>query len=266
MLVFSEQGFGDTIQFARYLPLLSTRRCRITFLTYPELVSLLRPVTGGIEVITTLPRERNFDFQCGLMSLPHRFGTDLSSIPNSVPYLKAEADVTARWNRRLDAYGFRIGIAWQCNPLVDFGRSIPLREFLPLTRSAVRLISLQKDHGREQLASVPSPLTIEDLGAEFADFADTAAAIVNLDLVITTDTSIAHLSGALGQLTWVVLKHVPAWRWMLDRDDSPWYPTMRIFRQPSHGDWQSAFAQIKVALEQRLVGRGDIRWEEGTPP
>ena len=263
LLVFSEQGLGDVIQFARYLPLLQRQRCRLTFQTYPTLVRLLRPLTTAIEVVTVLDRKQEFDVQVALMSLPYRFGTGLSSIPNAVPYLRAEAEFVARYRQRIGVHGFKVGIAWQGNPhaKVDRGRSIPLREFLPLARlPGVRLISLQRQHGLEQLAQLPADANIETRGDDFApapdEFIDTAAAIANLDLVITSDTSVAHLSAALGCPTWVVLAYAADWRWMLDRDDSPWYPSMRLFRQPHPGDWGSTFSNVVsalVALRNRML-------------
>src|SRR5262249_29914996 len=158
-----------------------------------------------------------FDFQCALMSLPHRFGTELSSIPKTMPYLEPEPDLKELWRRRIGTNGFKIGIAWQGNPSprVDRGRSLPLSEFFPLARPGVRLISLQKTHGLKQIVDTPKHITIENVGTEFEDLADTAAAISNLDLVVTSDTSIAHLAGALGRPTWTVLKYMADWRWML---------------------------------------------------
>ena len=210
LLVFSEQGLGDIIQFARYLPLLPRNSCRITFLTGSKMIRLLRPLTSGIEVVSTVGSEQKFDFQCPLMSLPHRFGTDLASIPNSVPYLRAEDDLIARWRERIGVHGFKIGIAWQGNPQlsIDRGRSIPLKEYLALARlPGVRLISLQKHHGLDQLGKLPDGVTIEALGRDFDTgpdaFVDTAAVIENLDLIITSDTSIPHLAGAFGRPTWI---------------------------------------------------------------
>jgi tetratricopeptide (TPR) repeat protein len=262
LLVFSEQGLGDIIQFARYLPLLARNRGQITFLTAAKLTRLLRPLTSGIEVISTLRTERKFDFQCALMSLPHRFGTDLASIPNSVPYLRAEDAVIARWRERIGAHGFKIGIAWQGNPQVpiDRGRSIPLTQYFALARlPGVRLISLQKQHGLDQLGELPDDVTIETLGGDFDNgpdaFVDTAAVMENLDLIITSDTSIAHLAGALGRSTWVALMYVPDWRWLLDREDSPWYPTMRLFRQPERDNWQPVFANMERELRSLLNER-----------
>ena len=255
LLVFSEQGLGDTIQFARYLPLLARNRCQITFLTNSKLARLLRPLTSGIKVISTLGTERKFDFQCALLSLPHRLGTDLASIPNSVPYLRAEEALIARWRERIGERGFKIGIAWQGNPQgkVDQGRSIPLAEYFALARvPGIRLISLQKQHGLDQVGELPGDVTIETLGEDFDKgpdaFIDTAAVMENLDLIITSDTSIAHLAGALGRSTWVALKYVPDWRWLLDREDSPWYPTMRLFRQSARDNWQPVFAKMEREL------------------
>jgi tetratricopeptide (TPR) repeat protein len=261
LLVFSEQGMGDTIQFARYLPLLARNRCRLTFLTPAKLTRLLQPLTSGIEVVSTLGKERKFDFQCASMSLPHRLGTDLASIPNSVPYLRAEDALIARWGERIGEHGFKVGIAWRGNPQgrIDQGRSIPLTEYVALARlPGVRLISLQKDHGLDQLGELPDDVTIETLGENFDDgsdaFIDTAAAMSSLDLVISCDSSIAHLAGALGRPTWIALKHVPHWVWMLDRQDSPWYPTVRLFRQSERDNWQPVFANMERELRSLLKG------------
>jgi tetratricopeptide (TPR) repeat protein len=245
LLIFAEQGLGDVIQFARYLPLLD--RCQLTFLTSERLIRLLRPLTNGIEIISALGREQKFDFQCPLLSLPHRFGTELSSIPNATPYLRAEDDLIASWKNRIGSHGFKVGIAWQGNPLsrVDQGRSIPLSEYFGLARlSGVRLISLQKEDGLHQLAGLPKDVRIEMLRD-----VDTAAVISTLDLVITADTAIAHLAGALGRPTWVALKYVPHWPWMLDREDSPWYPMARLFRQSKPDDWASVFSIIRKELQ-----------------
>jgi Tetratricopeptide repeat len=260
ILVFSEQGLGDVIQFVRYLPLLLEREANVTFLTSEKLIRLLRPLTAKIAVISAVKQNAIYDFQCALMSLPHQFNTNLSSIPNNVPYLAAGEELVARWKVRIGEHGFKIGIAWQGNPKApaDRGRSIPLAEFIPLSRvPGVRLISLQKHHGLDQLNRLQSDWNIETLGDDFDNgpdaFVDTAAVMEVLDLIITSDTSIAHVAGALGRPTWLALKHVPDWRWMLDREDSPWYPTMRLFRQSAREDWTSAFALIE--RETSIVSR-----------
>ena len=196
------------------------------------------------------------------MSLPHRLGTDLASIPNSVPYLRAEDALIARWRERIGEHGFKIGIAWQGNPqaAIDQGRSIPLTEYFALARlPGARLISLQKQDGLDQLTHLSADTKIETLGDDFDSgpdaFIDTAAVMENLDLIITSDTSIAHLAGALGRSTWVALKYVPDWRWLLDREDSPWYPTMRLFRQSERDNWQPVFANMERELRSLLNER-----------
>jgi hypothetical protein len=166
----------------------------------------------------------------------------------------------ARWRQRIGTNGFKIGIAWQGNPYatVDEGRSMPLEQFVPLSRvEGIRLISLQKHHGLDQLARLPPDVRIETLGDDFDNgpdaFVDTAAVMANLDLIITSDTSIAHLAGALGRPTWVALKYVPDWRWLLDRSDSPWYPTLRLFRQPEGQNWKAVFTEIERELRKLVT-------------
>jgi hypothetical protein len=184
------------------------------------------------------------------MSLPRAFGTSYENLPPSVPYLFAEEGVVARWRERLGDHGLKIGICWQGNPYFKaVGRSFPLRCFQPLAAiPGVRLISLQKAHGLDQLGNLPSGMEVERLGEEFHRgpdaFIDTAAVMSCLDLIITSDTSVAHLAGALGRPVWVALKHVPDWRWMLDRSDSPWYLTMKLYRQTIRDDWDSVFDQV----------------------
>jgi len=254
IIVYSEQGLGDAIQFARFLPRLVARGARVTFLCHAVLVRLFRPLAGDMEITAFSPADAKFDYQCALMSLPERFGIALDDLPGPVPYLFAEASLVQMWCERIGDNGFKVGIGWQGNPagLIDKGRSIPLAKFRPLSDvPGIRLISLQKTHGLDQLAKAQADMKIEILGAfdEGPDaFIDTAAIMQNLDLVITSDTAIAHLAGALGRPCWVALKHLPDWRFMLGRGDSPWYPSMRLFRQPRRGDWDSVFAAMADAL------------------
>jgi hypothetical protein len=194
------------------------------------------------------------------MSLPSILGTTLDSIPSDVPYLAAEPEAVARWRTRIGDRGFRVGIVWQGNPRrrEDRGRSIRLEHYLPLASvPGVRLISLQKDDGAEQLPA-ESP-NVETLGADFDagpdGFIDTAAAMMSLDLVISSDTAVAHLAGALGVPVWVALRAVPDWRWMTAGADCPWYPTMRLFRQTVRDDWAPVFAAMRDALAARAAGR-----------
>jgi len=182
----------------------------------------------------------------------------LTETSAAVPYLRAEPEKIAFWRARLGSRGFRIGIVWQGNPNrhEDKGRSLSIAHFHALTEvKGVRLISLQKDFGAERVTELPE---VETLGPDFDAgpdaFADSAAVIANLDLVITSDTAMAHLAGALGRPVWVALRHVPDWRWMLDRPDSPWYPGMRLFRQPSRGDWAPVFAAMAAELNAMTLG------------
>jgi ADP-heptose:LPS heptosyltransferase len=172
---------------------------------------------------------------------------------------RAEDGLVNRWKKQIGEDGFKIGIVWRGNPhaRVDQGRSIPLAQYFALARlPGVRLISLQKGHGLEQLAELPKDVSIETLGDDFDNgsdaFVDTAAVMSSLDLIVTADTAVAHLAGALGRPTWVALKYVPHWTWMLEREDSPWYPTVRLFRQPEPNNWASVFSTIEQALRSLL--------------
>jgi hypothetical protein len=225
----------------------------VTFFAPAKLIRLLRPLTPQIFLADSVVGLPHFDFRCAVMSLPYRFGTEVSSIPNEVPYLSAEKDLVAYWKNKIGEVGFKIGIAWQGQPqgALD-SRRFALAEIAPLSRlPGVRLISVQKHDGLDQLASLPADIKVETLG-DFDSgpdgFIDTAAVMENLDLIVTSDTSIAHLAGALARPTWVALKHVPEWRSLLDRDDTPWYPTMRLFRQETDGDWTAVFAKMEQEL------------------
>jgi tetratricopeptide (TPR) repeat protein len=255
IVVYEEQGLGDIIHFARYLPLLAAMGASVTFLVRASLHRLLRPLAAAVHLTDREPHGENFDFQSALLSLPGGCGTTLGTIPAEVSYLGAEEALAAQWRQRLGSDGFKIGICWQGNPSVkaDIGRSPPLRSFWPIAAiPGVRLISLQKTHGLDQLAALPEGMTVETLGDDFDSgpdaFVDSAAVIANLDLVVTGDTSLAHLAGAIGRPVWLALKHVPDWRWMFDRDDSPWYPTVRLFRQTRAGDWDGVFARVAAEL------------------
>src|SRR5262249_34758146 len=207
----------------------------LTLLAPARLKRLLSMLTSGTEIATVITTER-FDFRCALLSLPLRLGIHAGSIPSHVPYIAAEPNRVAAWREVLGHQGFKIGIAWQGTPgvRIDTGRSFPVGALAPLAGiPGVRLISLQKDSGRDQLDDLPEGMTVEDVGGGFdagADaFIDSAAIMASLDLIVTSDTSIAHLAGALGRPVWVALQAVPDWRWMLGRTDSPWYPPMRLF-------------------------------------
>jgi hypothetical protein len=212
-----------------------------------------------VRLIDEIETDATFDAQIAISSLPRAFATRLDSVPTPIPYLRAEPALSEKWAERIGPDGFRIGIVWQGNPNpeADMARSVPLAAFAPLAGLPnVRLISLQKGFGAEQIASLPATMTVETLGEDFDAgpdaFIDTAAAMMSLDLVVSCDTSIAHLAGALGRPTWVALKKDAEWRWLRGRDDSPWYPTMRLFRQSHRGEWRRVFAAM-VADVARLA-------------
>ena len=255
IVVFAEQGLGDIVQFARYLPLLKERGAEVNVLVADRMQALLRAAFPEIAIATKLAERvvRACDFQSAMMSLPIGFETRVESVPATVPYLKPDSARVAHWRARIGTQGFRIGICWQGSPDpdVDAGRSVPLETFAPLAAlPGVRLISLQKHTGTEQIARVP--FAVESLSDDFDSgpdaFVDTMAAMESLDLVILPDTSIAHVAGALARPLWIALKRVPDWRWLLDRPDTPWYPTARLFRQEMAGDWNSVFARMPAAL------------------
>lgn len=263
ILVYAEQGLGDIVQFSRYLPLLQAQGAEVGFLVATKMHAVLHAAFPGVALVDDVAKvcALPYDFCIALMSLPLRFGTRLENVPAAVPYLKADPAKVALWRERIGSRGFRIGIAWQGNPNVsiDAGRSIALAEFAALAQaSGARLISLQKNEGAEQLRDAPMP--VEDLGADFDagrdSFVDTLAVVESLDLVITSDTSIAHVAGALGRPVWVALKHVADWRWLRGRADSPWYPTMRLFRQTTAGDWTAVFASMRAELSQASSAAG----------
>jgi tetratricopeptide (TPR) repeat protein len=260
LLVHAEQGLGDVIQFCRYLPVIAAQGVSVVFEVMPSLKALLRNLPGAIRLVGRGEPVPPVDFYCPLLSLPLAFQTRLDTIPARVPYLAAEPERIAHWAPLLRALpGLRVGVAWQGNLAVEKliwarGRSIPLAALQPLAQlPGVSLVSLQKGPGLEQVHNVPFAERIIDLSADLDTgpdaFLDTAAVMAGLDLVITSDTSIAHLAGALGRPVWVALAASPEWRWGLERSDSPWYPTMRLFRQTTDGDWTVVVAAIMAALQ-----------------
>jgi tetratricopeptide (TPR) repeat protein len=266
LIVFDEQGIGDTIQFCRYLPALAEAGLDITFFCRSHALRLMRSLPKTIRCLDTFGPEEQFDSEIALSSLPFALGTRLSTIPAPVPYLSAEPDLVALWAERLAQMGsmvdFKIGLCWAGNPNVkaDPDRSIPLAAFLPLMAlPGVRVISIQKHHGLDEIAALPKHVRLETLGEDFDGggdaFIDSAAVMQSLDLVVSCDTSVAHLAGALARPTFLLLKEVPDWRWLLDRPDSPWYPTMRLFRQRKRGCWESVVADVVEAVEEMKSAR-----------
>jgi tetratricopeptide (TPR) repeat protein len=267
IIVFDEQGLGDAIQFARYLLLLSEAGAHVAFFCRSGLRRLLKGLAKPIALVDNLTDVERFDYQIALCSLPRALKTTLATIPAAASYLVAERPLVQKWAAQLGSRDFKIGVCWRgsANLKADAGRAPPLDCFASLAHKGARLISLQKfDPSLSQSDSggVPDPEKLrppenlpqaEDLGADFDAgmdrFIDAAAVMQSLDLIITCDTSIAHLAGALGRPVWVVLQHSPDWRWLLHRDDCPWYPSMRLFRQSRRGDWAGVFDSLGQALQ-----------------
>jgi Tfp pilus assembly protein PilF len=254
ILLHAEQGFGDTFQFIRYAPLVKQYGGCVLFECQRGLMNLLQRCQGIDQLVAHGDPLPPFDVQSPLMSLPGALGTTVATIPADVPYIYADPKLCEHWRQKLDPIqDLRIAINWQGRP--GRGpyrlRDIPFEYFANLSKMpGVRLISLQKNHGQMQAERS----AVFDLGNEFDQthgaFSDSAAILMNVDLVITSDTAVAHLAGALGVPTFLALPFAADWRWFLNRADSPWYPTMRLFRQPRPGDWSSVFAQIETALHE----------------
>jgi len=261
LFLHSEQGLGDTIQFCRYGLLAEARGAKVVMSVQDSLRTLLTRLSPTIQIIGETQQAPKFDFHCPLLSLPRAFGTTADTIPAAGRYLSAQEERVLRWQQALGSDGFKVGICWQGRvSRVDMGRSFPLTMLHRIAMlPGVRLISLQKGRGCEQLEALPAGMRVQVLGEGFDAgpdaFLDSAAVLESMDLVITSDTAIAHLAGALGRPTWVVLKRVPDWRWFLDRADSPWYPGHRLFRQQRWGDWQGVFDEIYRELS-RLAPAG----------
>jgi tetratricopeptide (TPR) repeat protein len=251
ILLFTEQGFGDSIQFIRYLPMIRQMGAKVFAACYPQLEQLFR---GQFDVDQWLSDQAipSADFYSPLPSLPGIFGTTLQTIPANIPYLFADATLRERWKNRLAAVdGLKVGIVWSGRPEYrnNINRSLALSRLAPLAKVRdIRFFSLQKGIAAQQIQICRAEIELMDWTDELANFADTAALIANLDLIITVDTAVAHLSAAIGKPTWVLLQFVPDWRWLLDRDDSPWYPTMRLFRQIEKGNWENPIRRIADAL------------------
>lgn len=259
ILLHAEQGLGDTLQFIRYAGAVAARGGKVVLEVQPCLRRLLGATFGWAEILGHGDPLPTFDVHCPLATLPGIFGSTPADIPSGTPYLEAER--AALWRERLPKGGLLVGVNWQGNPAakVERGRSVPLRHLAPLAAvPGVHLVSLQKVHGLDQLDDLPVGMVVETLGADFDDgpdaFIDTAAVMANLDLVVTSDTSVAHLAGALGRPVWVLLKHLPEWRWLLAREDSPWYPSARLFRQALPGDWEGVAQRVAAELK-RLASR-----------
>lgn len=258
ILVYAEQGFGDTIQFVRYLPMVKKLGGYVVFECHKELLRLLNNCEGFDEI-----KDRNsyseivFDVQAPLLSLPRIFNTTLNTIPASGPYIKPDLTYSSKWREKFNENNnYKIGIVWAGSPTFrnDRYRSCSLSDFAPLASiKGITFYSLQKGPASLEISNSPDGMKIIDLQNELNDFADTAAIIDNLDLIISVDTAMAHLAGAIGKTVWVLLPVSPDWRWFLNTNDSPWYPSMRLFRQTLLNDWKGVFKQMRNELLDKLV-------------
>jgi hypothetical protein len=255
--VGGEQGFGDSLQFVRYVALLVARAAKVTLRVRRPLVSLLRASLPGVAILTETDEPVPYDCDAALLSLPYLFKTRLETIPAGVPYLRPPAEVATRWRNRLaDLQGLKVGLVWAGNSKNDndINRSVGLGALRPLlTVADVSFISLQYGPRAADLQTLG--VVVEDLSPELSDFSDTAGVILALDLVVTVDTSVAHLAGGLAKPVWVLAPYAGDWRWMYEIEDSPWYPTLRLFRQRRGETWGPAVDRLLRELS--VVARGD---------
>lgn len=259
VLLHAEHGLGDTLQFCRYAPLVAARGARVVLEVPPALKSLCRTLAGVdtlLDYSETLPP---FDLHVPLMSLPLAFGTRLDSVPAEVPYLHAEPGKVAAWQSLLGRRSKpRVGLVWSGSPAHgnDYNRSLPFASLADLVADdAVEYISLQKEFRSEDEQLVRQHSGMRIVSEQLKDFADTAALIETLDLVITVDTSVAHLAGALGKPVWILLPFAPDFRWLLEREDSPWYPSARLFRQRDSGPWAPVLVEVQKAVKEGFADR-----------
>lgn len=257
IFLHAEQGFGDAIQFVRYVPEVIARGGRVILAVQKELIELMRTIPGIEQIVTDGDTFPPFDVHCAMLSLPVVLKTRLDTIPANIPYLHADPARVEAWRVKLDRpkdSRMKVGLVWagSATHKNDRNRSIGLSQLAPLAGvRGVRFISLQKGEGSRQ--PPPDGMEIEHYGDDLRDFSDSAGLIANLDLLITVDTAPAHLAGAMGKPVWTFIPHIPDWRWMLERTDSPWYPTMKLYRQPATGDWRTPIAKAAADL-QRMLG------------
>jgi Flp pilus assembly protein TadD len=259
VLLWCEQGLGDAVQFARYAPLVQAKGGRVVLECPDPLLPLFRTLPGVDELVPE-GSQRPHDCHAPLMSLPRLLNTTLATVPADIPYVQPDPARVESWRDRLKSLdGFKVGVAWQGNPhhAWDRWRSVPLAALAPLAAvPGVRLVSLQHGPGAEQVAALKGRFSVAELGEGLGGrevWAEVAAAMACLDLVVSVDTATAHLAGALGLPVWLALPTLVDWRWLLGRDDSPWYPTMRLFRQRRLGRWEPVLRRMATALRQRLA-------------
>lgn len=265
ILLVGEQGLGDTLQFCRYAPMVAALSGRVIIICQPGLKEVLSTLKCVDDVLTEVTHLTQFDYYCPLMSLPGILQTELNTIPCEVPYLATDPKLVDAWKNRLQSdQQFKVGLVWSGNPrrhdlkshLVDRRRSLALYSLAPLLDiKNISFYSLQKGEGAQHLAASPFKNRVIDHTNLLNNFADTAAFIQQLDLVITVDTSVAHLTGALAKPVWVLSRFDGCWRWLMNRTDSPWYPTLRLFNQPQLGAWEPVIDEVKTALQRLVVSK-----------
>jgi tetratricopeptide (TPR) repeat protein len=263
ILLYYEQGIGDTFQFIRYAKELKNRGATVIFECQRSTKELLSRTPGIDELVVRGEKLPPFDLYAPLLALPGLFQTHLDNLPRRIPYLFTDQALTWEWKRRLDQIdGFKVGIVWQGNPDYkgDRNRSIALSSFAPLANvPGITLISLQHNFGVDQIKKLDGLFPIidfENVGSDADGWLRTAAIIANLDLVVTADTAVAHLAGAMGMPAWILIPTSPDWRWLMDREDTSWYPTVRLLRQTRTGDWDEVLARIAEELRQRFLASG----------
>ena len=256
LLIHDEQGYGDTFQFMRMVPWAKRRsQARVVLQINADQERFARRLDGVDEVVLRGDLPPPFDMHCEMMSLPMAMGLTLADLPGPVPYLEADPGRVKRWRRRLAGLPRPwVALVWAGRPthLNDARRSMTLDTLAPLGMSGITYLAVQKGPAEAQATSPPPGMRIERLNEDIHDFQDTAAILSLTDLLISVDSAPVHLAGALGRPAWVMLPFVPDWRWLLNRDDSPWYPSLRLFRQPSRGDWGAVSERIAAALRERF--------------
>lgn len=258
ILLHAEQGFGDTLMMCRYVPMVAALGAKVILEVQPALVSIAQDIEGASQVISRGSEIPHFDTHCPIMSLPLAFNTSMDKIPSKVPYLKLREDGLAYWRSRVGNDGFRIGLAWAGNPAFekDDVRSVLLSNILQVSKiEGAKYFGLQKDLREGDQKLLHDNPQIVHLGSEVKDFEETAAIMSSLDLIISSDTSIVHLAGALGRPTWVLLTSNPDWRWYLERSDSPWYPSAKLFRQSHEGEWRPVIDEVCAALRNTIASQ-----------
>jgi Flp pilus assembly protein TadD len=271
LIVWPEQGFGDILQFCRYAPMLKALGLKTLSIACPPPLAPLFQSLDGVDFVYSLDGEGTIaqhDYWCFVMSLPHRFGTTAENIPAFMPYLRAPAELVSLWQERLPKARLRVGLVWAGNPrlhtpasnAIDQRRSVTAETFVPILQvPGVTFVSLQKGEGtQEQIGNLPLEFRPFDPMDGVKDFADTAAIIESLDLIIAVDTSVAHLAGALNKPVWLLSRYAACWRWLRGRTDSPWYPSMRLFRQRDAGEWGPVIDEVRDALREWCAPTGQF--------